>query len=268
MKRREFMTAACAAGLTAASLASASAQQPTQEDTFFEIRKYRVNGNEKVKKMIDFGKTVYGASNSGISPYGAALADPQLNETDKNDENAHSELYAFLPYKSLDDAVNLEKRLFQDPEFNKKYADYRKGSSSKDPMYESMDRTLYRSYKTWPKFVIPPLAKRQILQLRIYRSFDVDRLRAKIHMFEEGGAIDLFHECGISSIFYGEALYGTFLPSLAYLISFESVDHMNDAWDKFINNPKWPVMRDDPYYADTVTEVINVVLRSCEGSQI
>ncbi|MCL2624529.1 MAG: NIPSNAP family protein [Planctomycetaceae bacterium] len=265
MKRREFMTTACAAGLTAASLASVSAGQPTSEPTFFEICKWRVNGDAKVKKIVDFANASLGLQESGTSPFGLALADPKLNDAD---ENALRELYAFIPYKSLADAANLDQKFLQNPDVMSKYAAFREGSSSKNPVYESMERSLYRSYKTWPKFEVPQRAEGRILQLRIYRSFDTDRLRAKIHMFEEGGAIELFHKCGINSVFYGEALFGTFMPNLAYMVWFESTEQMDDAWAQFINHPDWPKMRDDPYYADTVTEIINVVLRPCEGSQI
>ena len=265
MKRREFMTTACAAGLAATSLTSAADGQPTGEHTYFEIRKWRVNGDAKVKKIVDFANAAFGLQESGTSPFGLALADPKLN---KADENAPSELYAFMPYKTLEDAANLDKKLLQNAELMKKYADFREGASSKNPVYESMERSLYRSYKTWPKFTAPPQADGRILQLRIYRSFDTDRLRAKIHMFEEGGAIELFHKCGINSVFYGEELYGAFQPNLAYMVWFESVEQMDDAWVKFVNHPDWPKMRDDPYYVDTVTEVINVVLRPCEGSQL
>ncbi|MCL2116849.1 MAG: NIPSNAP family protein [Planctomycetaceae bacterium] len=265
MKRREFMTTACVAGLVAGSLASASAQQQANEQTFFEIRKWRVNGDTNVKKIVDFAHAALGRQENGVSPFGLALADPKLNKTD---ENALRDLYAFIPCPSLEDAAKPDTKLLQTPEILKKYAEFREGASSKNPVYESMERTLYRSYKTWPRFAVPPHSDGRILQLRIYRSFDLNRLHAKIHMFEEGGAIDLFHECGINSVFYGEALYGTFLPNLAYMVWFESVEQMDDAWAKFLNHPDWPKMRDDPYYADTVTEVINIVLRPCEGSQI
>ena len=265
MKRRDFMTTACGAGLTAASLTSASAGQSAQEQTYFEIRKWRVGNDEKVKKILNVANAAFRRPECGTSPFGIALADPALNNAD---ENAPRELYAFIPYKSLDDAANFDRKYLQTPEMLKKIAEFHEGASSKNPVYESMERTLLRSYKTWPKFTAPPQGKDRILQLRIYRSFDADRCRAKIHMFEEGGAIDLFHECGINSVFYGEALYGTFLPNLAYMVWFESVEQMNDAWAKFINHPDWPKMRDDPYYTDTVTEVINVVLRPCEGAQL
>ena len=246
-------------------MTSVSAQQAAKEPMFFEIRKYRIKGEEKVKKMVDFSNAFYKHPESGTAPYGLALADPKLSNLDAN---APSELYAFIPYKSLADAANGEERLLQNPALKTKFAELREGSSSKNPVYESMDRTLYRTYKTFPKFEVPPPAKRNILQLRIYRSFDIDRLWAKIHMFEEGGAIDLFHKCGINSVFYGEGLFGTFMPNLAYMVWFESVEHMDDAWAKFVAHPDWPKMRDDPYYIDTVTEIINVVLRPCAGSQI
>ena len=264
MKRRDFMTTACAAGLTAASVTAVSAGQPASDSMYFEIRKCRVNGDANVKKIVDFANASLGHQ-SGISPYGLALADPKLNNAA---DDATRELYAFIPYQNLEDAANLDKKFLQNPKIMKEYADFREGNSSKNPVYDSMERTLLRSYKTWPKFTPPPLNDGRILQLRIYRSCDQDRLRAKIHMFEEGGAIELFHKCGINSVFYGEALYGTFMPNLAYMVWFESTEQMDDAWAKFMNHPDWPKMRDDPYYADTVTEVVNIVLRPCEGSQL
>jgi hypothetical protein len=52
------------------------------------------------------------------------------------------------------------------------------------------------------------------------------------------------------------------------MFSFESEEQKNDAWAKFVNHSTWHKLRDDPAYADTVSEVINIYLKPCKGSQI
>ena len=103
----------------------------------------------------------------------------------------------------------------------------------------------------------------------MYRSFSFERSRAKVsQMTIEGGVLDLFAICDMKPVFMSTTLYGSFMPSIVFMLSFESEDHKNDAWVKFFDHPIWKKLSTDPQYADTVTEVINIFLKPCKGSQI
>jgi len=52
------------------------------------------------------------------------------------------------------------------------------------------------------------------------------------------------------------------------MLAFDSEEQKNDAWAKFVNHPDWQKLRNDPLYADTATEIINIYLKPCKGSQI
>jgi len=69
-------------------------------------------------------------------------------------------------------------------------------------------------------------------------------------------------------LFFATTLYGSFMPSIIFMLSFENEEQMRDAWAKFVNHPEWKKLAADPAYADTATEVINVYLKPCKGSQI
>jgi hypothetical protein len=42
----------------------------------------------------------------------------------------------------------------------------------------------------------------------------------------------------------------------------------DEHWQAFIDHPDWKAMSGDPYYADTVSNISNVVLRPTGYSQI
>jgi hypothetical protein len=128
---------------------------------------------------------------------------------------------------------------------------------------------LLRCFPECPTVNVPPQNPNRIFQLRLYRSHDAQRNWAKAHQIgREDGALSLFEECGIKTVFMSSALYSSFMPSIIFMLSFESEEQKNDAWAKFVAHPGWHRLASDPAYADTATEIINVFLKPCAGSQI
>ena len=72
----------------------------------------------------------------------------------------------------------------------------------------------------------------------------------------------------MNPVFFSTMSFGTYPPCIVYMLSFESEEHMKEAWAKFGKHPDWLKLKDDPAYADTATEITNFYLRPCEGSQI
>jgi hypothetical protein len=143
------------------------------------------------------------------------------------------------------------------------------GATSKDPVFTAHERMLLRCFPEIPDVKVPSLSAGRFLQLRIYRSHSFERSRAKINQIvKQDGALDLFNECGFHSVFFATTLFGSFMPSFAYMFSFESEEQKNDLWAKFVNHPTWKKLAADPAYTDTVSDIINIFLKPCKGSQI
>ena len=267
MKRRDFLATACVGTVAAASLSTEVFAQERPMRQFIEIRKMVVSGPDKAKKLQDFAAEFLfpRLKEAGIGPFGMAEAVPELNG---KDAAGPREVFLFLPYKSLRDAMMLRGKLGADADLAAGFMAYKTGFSSKNPGYNSMESTLLQLFKTEPNVIIPTLSADRILQLRYYRSFDEDRNAAKISMFEEGGEIALFKASGMNHVFFGEAIFGDYLPNMTYMLSFANNEAKDLAWKTFVESDGWNKLKADPKYADTATDILNFNLRPFEGSEI
>ena len=266
MKRRDFLTTACLGGVVASTLSSASAQGTPAKHEYFEIRKLTVRP-DRLQRVIDYHNEVLlpGLQRLGIGPVGLMVDDPQLNRAENT---GLREVYAFIPYRSMDEAMSLRTKFAQEADLIAKYHESRQGTSSQNPNFTAMDRTLLQFFASVPGFKMPTQAADRVFELRIYRSFDDERNAAKISMLEEGGQMEVFRKNGIDAVFYGNAIFGTFIPNLTFLVGYENMATRTEAWNRFIADPEWHRLRDDPAYADTATEIQSIFLRPLPGSQI
>lgn len=58
------------------------------------------------------------------------------------------------------------------------------------------------------------------------------------------------------------------MPNLTYMVVFEDMEHRAEVGKAFGNHPGWREMRQDPYDADTVSNISSIMLRPTECSQI
>ena len=272
MKRRQFLTTACAAGLAAASMRTAPAAEPSGNPYFLDFRIVTAPNAQRLETMIkQNGEVTMPTINKyGISPVGLFVANPILNVKDPAyDKKYDHVLFGVIPHSTFDAGMELAEKMRGDTQYRESLAAASQGSTPQSPMFTVHDRSLLRCFPEFPEIKVPSLAPNRILQLRIYRSFNFERNRAAINQIvTPGGGLDLFAECGIKPVFCATTLYGTFIPSFTLLFNFESEEQMRDAWAKFVNHPGWLKLKNDPAYADTATETINVYLKPCKGSQI
>ena len=156
-----------------------------------------------------------------------------------------------------------------DISYQESYSVMSQDATSKNPMFTAQERMLLRCFPEFPEVKVPSDNPNRVLQLRMYRSLSFERNRAIVRqMTTEGGVLDLFAICNMKPVFMSTTLDGSFMPSIVFMLSFESEEHKTDAWAKFFGHPHWQKLCSDPAYADTATEIINIFLRPCKGSQI
>lgn len=107
----------------------------------------------------------------------------------------------------------------------------------------------------------------RIFELRIYERHNHERARRKIEMFDRG-EIDIFRDVDRTPVFFGETLAGDRMPNLTYMVVFEDMEYRNEVGEAFGRHPGWQEMREDPYYADTVSNISSIMLRPTGYSQI
>ena len=120
-----------------------------------------------------------------------------------------------------------------------------------------------------PKIEKPDTTKPRLLNLRIYESHNERAGKKKIEMFNKG-EIAIFKRVGLTPVMFGEALVGSALPNLTYLLTFPDDDARKAAWGKFGPDPEWVKLKSIPEYADKeiVSHITNVILTPTSYSEI
>ncbi|RPJ63014.1 MAG: NIPSNAP family protein, partial [Acidobacteria bacterium] len=101
-----------------------------------------------------------------------------------------------------------------------------------------------------------------------YESHHGMMAKKKVEMFNEGGEIAIFRKTGLQPVFFGETLVGPRMPNLTYMVVFPDWAAREKAWDTFRNDPDWKKLSADPKYADTVSNITDLILRPTAYSQV
>ena len=268
LSRRTFLTAAGASGLLAALPSSLRAEKPTAGKAWLELRKY---GFASVAKREAFEAylalaAVPALNRAGIKPVGAftlnAADNPKLAPPP-----AGTDLYVLLPHPNAESLALLARTLDRD-------AVYRAAGRTvieaprTDPAFTSLESSVLIAHDQVPQVEVPSQAATRVLQLRIYRGHNDDRSLRKNEMFDVGGEIEIFRRTGLNPVFFGRGLAGGSLPNVTYMLGFESPETQAANWKKFVSDPAWTKLKNDPAYADTEPTITNLILRPSPASQI
>jgi hypothetical protein len=76
-----------------------------------------------------------------------------------------------------------------------------------------------------------------------------------VHMFNEGGEVDLFKRLNFNAVFYAEVIAGPNMPNLIYMTSFENMADRDAHWKSFGADPEWKKLSTDSFYQHNVSRV-------------
>jgi len=261
MKRRDFLATAGAVGLSTMALNSANAAEVAKRE-FIELRTYTVKNAAKQSQLIKAIETaLIPALNAlGIKPVGVFSRRDEENNFGRN-------VFVLFSHKTMESAATVSAKLLADQTFMKNGGAFFEGTS-KDPLYTTYTSELFHGFEKCPTIETPVTGKDRVFQLRYYRSWNIDKNAKKVHMFDEGGELPLFRKVGMNPVFFGDMIFGNMMPNLTYMLGFENDDVRQAAWKTFVTTPEWVGMKDLPLYADTATEIANIVLKPSPGSQI
>jgi hypothetical protein len=84
------------------------------------------------------------------------------------------------------------------------------------------------------------------------------------------GEIQIFRDNGLHPVFFGEALVGSKMPNLTYMLSFKSREEQAANWKRFVSSPEWKELSSIPEYADKkiLCGITNLLLKPSASSQI
>jgi hypothetical protein len=256
MNRRDVLKTGLAAGV------ANSINVAPEGMHYYELRTYELRNDLQPARIQDFFKNHFmpAMKRQGIGPVGCFSV---------TSGGTTPSLVVVIDYKSLADLQTGMERVNSDKEFMKAWQAFEAGGELPYARYQSV---LLKAFETHPKIEVPPADEKRpprVYELRTYESKNAFSLRAKIDMFNQE-EIKIFRDCGFAPVFFGEAVFGTRLPHLTYMVGFDNMAAREKAWDTFRDNPDWARVRVKPGWTDpeAVTNIHAAFLRPTNYSQI
>ena len=259
MKRLAVMMAGLVAG--AGSVFGADAPRE-----WIELKQYTCSSVEVRDKLM---AVLDSALVPALNRQGAKKVGVFWTDTATNDGNAdyNTSVFVLAAFPDAAACLTAEGKLLKDAAFMRDAAALF-NAPMKEPLYDSCVSSVFLAFATCPTVEQAAKSEGRLLQLRFYNSYTPERNAKKIDMFEGGGELALFRKCGMPPVFFGEAVAGTMLPNLTYMLAFENAEKKAEAWKTFIEHPEWVKMKADTQYKDTANKIKNIMLRPSKGSQL
>ncbi len=274
MKRRSFLKASVAAtslaGISSASLAASVSEAPANRE-YYELRVYHLKSGVDHALLDDYlGKALIPALNRlGVKPVGVFVQQDRTAKPAPTEVVDADSVFVLIPYQNLESFGAVNARLNADEEYQKAGAAYLQVTKD-NPAFVRIDSWLLLAFTGMPKIELARYSaekKPRMFEIRTYESYSEVKALKKIEMFNSG-EIDTMREVGLAPVFYGQALVGSNLPHLTYMLSAEGTEAHGKHWDAFRQHPVWNKLKNDPKYADTVSKITNRFVVPTSFSQI
>ena len=244
MHRRELIKA----GLITGAAATTGFRAPGVADTrrHYELRTYELRNDINSNALRTFYKDALLPAYARAGAGAIGLFSPETGPSQS--------VLALIEYPSLSAVSTINDALDNDATYT---TAQRAFETAADLPYIRYDSALMRAFTGMPSIDVPPgPASRpaRMFELRTYEARSATALARKMAMFNEQ-EIPLFRALGMTPVFFGENIFGTRLPSLTYMLTFEDMTARYKAWAAFGASPDWKRINGDPKYNDVVGNV-------------
>lgn len=259
MNRRDVLKTGLAASVAGAANVPAVG---AESNHYYDLRIYELRNDIQPARLQEFfqNQALPMMKRHGVGPIGCFNVISGLRSPS---------LVVVIDYKSLADMQSSMDAMRGDKDFVKAWQSF---NATAEMPYSRYDSTLLKAFDSHQKIEIPPTDEKRpprVFELRTYESRSGSSLRNKIDMFNQE-EIKIFRDSGFATVFFGEAIAGSRLPHLTYLVGFDSMEAREKAWDAFRVNPDWARVRNKPGWTDpeAVSNIHAAFLRPTAYSQI
>lgn len=231
----------------------------------YQIKVYHFQGKEQEALIDNYLQSAYlpALNRQGIKNVG--VFKPIGNDTLKDQR-----IYLLIPFKSINQFVELPGRLEKDQQLKTSGSAYLTAAYNKPP-YSRLESILLTAFPEMPNLQVPALKNersKRVYELRSYESPTEEVFKNKVHMFNEGGEVPLFKRLGFNAVMYGSVISGCHMPNLMYITTFEDMASREAHWKTFSNDPEWKRLSSMPKYQNNVSKIDIVFLYPTEYSGI
>ncbi len=239
---------------------------PAAKDSrYFQLKVYHYTNSEQ-EALIDS----YLKNHLIPSLHASRLSNIGVFKAIANDTAADKKMYVFIPFSSLKqwekyslEAANSEKNGNASDEYTNVPYD--------KPAFTRIENIFLKAFELMPKIIpskLPGPKSERVYELRSYESASEKLYRNKVKMFNQGGEIDIFSRLGFNPVFYSEVVFGSKMPNLMYMTSFENMQSREDHWKAFSDDPAWKALSALPEYQKNVSHSDIYFLRPTEYSEL
>ncbi len=234
-----------------------------QHQEFYQLKIYTFDTREQVQITDKYLKEAYlpGLKRLGLMNIGVFKTRP-------NDADTTKMTYVLIPFKSIEQFLNLDKELARDQTYLAAGDDYINASHDK-PAYQRIESVLLKAFKSQAVLQLPPMDSQRsnrIYELRSYESATESQHKNKVDMFNAGGEVRLFDQLEFNAVFYGEVVSGSKMPNLMYMTTFSNQESRDAHWNTFRESPEWKEMKVLPKYQNNVSHADIMFLYPTEYS--
>ncbi|MEO8623482.1 MAG: NIPSNAP family protein [bacterium] len=250
MHRRDLIKAGL---ITGASVTTGFRAPTAAADSrhHYELRTYELRSDISSTALRNFYKDALVPAYARAGAGAVGLFSPETGFPSQS-------LLVLIEYPSIDAVRTVAEKLDADAAFMAAQRTFETGA---DLPYLRYDSRLMRAFTGHSSVEVPPgPASRpaRVFELRTYEARSATALERKIAMFNEA-EIGLFRSIGMTPVFFGENLFGTRLPSLTYMLTFEDMTARYKAWGVFGSHPDWQrINKDEKYAVNGSVTVTNV----------
>ena len=262
MDRRQFLSTSVAA--SALTMAGGSAAHAERAREFYQLRRYSLQTGPQQKLTEGYLSNAFipAVARMGMGPVGAFKVDigPETPT-----------YYVLIPASDVAALAELDLRLGRDETFLEAAGPLWSAPATA-PAFQHVEYSIHAAFEGWPRLTPPPASTtkaKRIFQLRTYESPSYKAHVVKVRMFHSG-EFDIFAKSGFHMVFFGDALVGSRMPNLTYMLSFADSAELDAKWDLFRNDPDWKKLSADPRFAyePIVSNITNLILSPLDCSQI
>ncbi|WP_293782733.1 NIPSNAP family protein [uncultured Pedobacter sp.] len=220
---------------------------------FYQIKIYHLKTDAQEKTVDDYLQKAYlpALHRSGIAKVG--VFKPIVSNQTGVEEKL---IYVFIPLKSLNGILELDKKLAKDQQYaidGKTYLD----AVYSDAPFERLESIVLKAFEHAPHLILPNLKspmRERVYELRSYEAPTEKYFQNKVKMFNKGDEIGLFKRLNFNAVFYGEVIAGSRMPNLMYLTTFENKTDRDAHWKAFSADDYWKKLSAMPEYQHNVSK--------------
>jgi hypothetical protein len=259
MKRRKFIEQAA---LTSSAMllgqAAFAGTEKAGKKELYEWREYEIHFggsqnllHEYLEKSLIPAFNKYGVKTVGV-----------FKEIGKSEP---AKIYVLIAYPGFEDYLSINSSVQRDEQFVKNSSSWKQVPADK-PVYNRINTSLLVAFDGLPVLKVPAREPR-IFEVRTYEGYSEDAVQRKIKMFNEE-EFPIFYRTKLTPVFFGEAIAGSNMPCLTYMITFKNMEERDKNWAAFGADTDWKRVSADPKYANTVSNIRRVFLEPLPYSQV